>query len=80
MTSDSSTTGLIRASERLREALTSTGNGYFCIRGAAEWEDADQVHYPGTLRARRLQPGVDDRRRAFGAERGPGQPALAACR
>src|SRR6185437_16673966 len=34
--------------EGLREALTSTGNGYFCIRGAAEWEDADDVHYPGT--------------------------------
>jgi trehalose/maltose hydrolase-like predicted phosphorylase len=34
--------------EGLREALTSTGNGYFCARGAAEWEDADDVHYPGT--------------------------------
>jgi trehalose/maltose hydrolase-like predicted phosphorylase len=34
--------------EGLREALTSTGNGYFCSRGAAEWEDADDVHYPGT--------------------------------
>jgi trehalose/maltose hydrolase-like predicted phosphorylase len=34
--------------EGLREALTSTGNGYFCTRGAAEWEDADNVHYPGT--------------------------------
>ena len=34
--------------EGLREALTSTGNGSFCIRGAAEWEDADDVHYPGT--------------------------------
>ena len=32
--------------EGLREALTSTGNGYFCTRGAAEWEDADGVHYP----------------------------------
>ena len=37
-----------RSDEGLREALTSTGNGYFCIRGAAEWEDADDVHYPGT--------------------------------
>jgi len=27
-------------SEGLREALTSTGNGYFCTRGTAEWEDA----------------------------------------
>ena len=34
--------------ESLREALTSTGNGYLCARGAAEWEDADGVHYPGT--------------------------------
>jgi len=34
--------------EGLRETLTSTGNGYFCMRGAAEWEDADAVHYPGT--------------------------------
>lgn len=34
--------------EGLREALTSTGNGYFCTRGAAEWADADSVHYPGT--------------------------------
>ncbi len=34
--------------EALREALTSTGNGYFCTRGAAEWQDADEVHYPGT--------------------------------
>jgi trehalose/maltose hydrolase-like predicted phosphorylase/beta-phosphoglucomutase-like phosphatase (HAD superfamily) len=33
--------------EGLREALTSTGNGYFCVRGAAEWEDAGDVHYPG---------------------------------
>ena len=34
--------------EGLRETLTSTGNGYFCMRGAAEWEEADAVHYPGT--------------------------------
>jgi trehalose/maltose hydrolase-like predicted phosphorylase len=34
--------------EGLREALTSTGNGYLCTRGAAEWEVADGVHYPGT--------------------------------
>ena len=33
--------------EGLREALTSTGNGYFCTRGAAEWEDAGGAHYPG---------------------------------
>jgi trehalose/maltose hydrolase-like predicted phosphorylase len=36
------------AQEGLREALTSTGNGYFCARGAAEWEDVGGVHYPGT--------------------------------
>jgi trehalose/maltose hydrolase-like predicted phosphorylase len=36
------------AEEGLREALTSTGNGYFCTRGTAEWEDADDIHYPGT--------------------------------
>jgi trehalose/maltose hydrolase-like predicted phosphorylase len=34
--------------ERLREVLTSTGNGYFCTRGAAEWADVDEIHYPGT--------------------------------
>jgi trehalose/maltose hydrolase-like predicted phosphorylase/beta-phosphoglucomutase-like phosphatase (HAD superfamily) len=34
--------------EGLRETLTSTGNGYLCIRGAAEWEDPHDVHYPGT--------------------------------
>jgi trehalose/maltose hydrolase-like predicted phosphorylase len=34
--------------EGLREALTSTGNGYLCTRGVAEWEDADETHYPGT--------------------------------
>jgi trehalose/maltose hydrolase-like predicted phosphorylase len=28
--------------------LTSTGNGRFCARGTAEWQDADGVHYPGT--------------------------------
>ncbi|TMM01102.1 MAG: glycoside hydrolase family 65 protein, partial [Actinobacteria bacterium] len=32
----------------MREVLTSTGNGVFCSRGAAEWEDSDGVHYPGT--------------------------------
>jgi trehalose/maltose hydrolase-like predicted phosphorylase/beta-phosphoglucomutase-like phosphatase (HAD superfamily) len=40
--------GFVPESERLREALTSTGNGYFCLRGAAEWEEASGVHYPGT--------------------------------
>jgi trehalose/maltose hydrolase-like predicted phosphorylase len=36
------------AEEGLREALTSTGNGFFCTRGAFEWEEAGDVHYPGT--------------------------------
>jgi trehalose/maltose hydrolase-like predicted phosphorylase len=34
--------------EKLHEVLTSTGNGFFCTRGAAEWADVDDVHYPGT--------------------------------
>jgi trehalose/maltose hydrolase-like predicted phosphorylase len=34
--------------EGLREALTSTGNGYFCTRGALAWSQADGVSYPGT--------------------------------
>jgi len=34
--------------EGLREALASAGNGYFCTRGTMEWEDASDVHYPGT--------------------------------
>ncbi len=34
--------------EMLREALTSTGNGYFCTRGSFSWTDGDETHYPGT--------------------------------
>jgi trehalose/maltose hydrolase-like predicted phosphorylase len=34
--------------EGLREALTSTGNGYFCTRGALTWAEGDGVSYPGT--------------------------------
>ena len=42
-------TGVEPDDEGLREALTSTGNGYFCTRGAAEWEDTEApVHYAGT--------------------------------
>ena len=33
---------------RAARGVTSTGNGYFCTRGCAEWEDADGTHYPGT--------------------------------
>ncbi len=40
--------GFDPAGEGLREALTSTGNGFLCARGAAGWEDDDGVHYPGT--------------------------------
>ncbi len=40
--------GFDPGAEGLREALTATGNGYMCARGAAEWQDADGVHYPGT--------------------------------
>jgi trehalose/maltose hydrolase-like predicted phosphorylase len=40
--------GFDPAQEGVREVLTSTGNGYLCTRGAAEWESADGVHYPGT--------------------------------
>ena len=40
--------GFDPAAEGLRETLTSTGNGYLCTRGAAEWEDAEAAHYPGT--------------------------------
>src|SRR5450631_3336752 len=40
--------GFVAEEEGLRAALTSTGNGYFGTRGAAEWEDAHDVHYPGT--------------------------------
>ena len=60
--------------EGLREALTSTGNGYLCSRGTAEWEDADGVHYPGTY-----VHGVTTARRrswrAAGIQRGSGQYA-----
>jgi alpha,alpha-trehalase len=34
--------------EALREALCTTGNGYFATRGAAPESSADGTHYPGT--------------------------------
>lgn len=40
--------GFDPSEEGLREALTSMGNGYFCIRGAPEWEESGDVHYHGT--------------------------------
>lgn len=38
--------------EKLRETLTTTGNGYFATRGSLETEQQDDdVHYPGTYMA-----------------------------
>ncbi len=34
--------------EKLREALCTLGNGYFCTRGAAAEASANEIHYPGT--------------------------------
>lgn len=35
----------------VRETLLTLGNGYFCTRGAFEWAQADDTHYPGTYLA-----------------------------
>jgi alpha,alpha-trehalase len=43
--------GFDPATERLREALCTLGNGYFATRGAAPEQSADEVHYPGTYLA-----------------------------
>jgi trehalose/maltose hydrolase-like predicted phosphorylase len=40
--------GYVPGEEALREALCTTGNGYFATRGAAPESRADGVHYPGT--------------------------------
>jgi trehalose/maltose hydrolase-like predicted phosphorylase len=40
--------GFEPASERLREALCTLGNGYLAVRGAAPEAAADSTHYPGT--------------------------------
>jgi trehalose/maltose hydrolase-like predicted phosphorylase len=40
--------GFDPGAEGVRETLTCTGNGYLCTRGAAEWEESNGVHYPGT--------------------------------
>jgi alpha,alpha-trehalase len=40
--------GFDAASEGLREALCTLGNGYFATRGAAPESIADEIHYPGT--------------------------------
>ncbi|MFF2082731.1 beta-phosphoglucomutase family hydrolase [Nocardia sp. NPDC058176] len=39
------------AQEGTREALCTTGNGYWASRGAAAGSVADEVHYPGTYLA-----------------------------
>jgi trehalose/maltose hydrolase-like predicted phosphorylase len=43
--------GFDPASEGLREALCTLGNGYFATRGAAPESPAGDVHYPGTYAA-----------------------------
>lgn len=43
--------GFDPATEGLREALCTLGNGYWGTRGAAPEADADAVHYPGTYLA-----------------------------
>jgi alpha,alpha-trehalase len=56
--------GFDPASERLREALCTLGNGYFASRGAAPEAIADQIHYPGTYVAglyNRLVTRIADR-------------------
>ena len=37
--------------KKLREALCTVGNGYFCTRRAAPEAEADGIHYPGTYLA-----------------------------
>jgi len=50
--------------EKLREALCTVGNGYFCTRGAAPEACANEHHYPGTYLAggyNRLQTEIAGR-------------------
>ena len=50
-------------SERSREALLTTGNGYFGTRGAFEELDANPVNYPGTYMAgvyNKMESKVED--------------------
>jgi len=56
--------GYAPGQEKLREALTTLGNGYFATRGAATCARADDVHYPGCYVAglyNRLVSRVGDR-------------------
>jgi len=43
--------GFEPADEKLRETLTSVGNGYLGVRGAFEGAHAGETHYPGTYLA-----------------------------
>ncbi len=48
----------------VRETLLTLGNGCFCTRGAFEWAQADDTHYPGTYLAggyNRLQTEIAGR-------------------
>ena len=48
----------------LREALCTLGNGFLCARGAFSFEDAGDIHYPGTYLAggyNRLTTPIADR-------------------
>ena len=65
--------GFDPAREGIREALCALGNGYFATRGAAAWARADDIHYPGTYLAVRLQPAAHRYCRPGGRERGPRQ-------
>ena len=52
--------------EKLREALCTVGNGYFCTRGAAPESSANKHHYPGTYLAggyNRLETDIAGRTR-----------------
>ena len=71
----SPTTASSPAEEGLREALTSTGNGYFCTARHRRVGGRRRRPLPGHLRPRRLQPRDHDHGRPPGAQRGPGQPA-----
>ena len=61
----------------MRETLTSTGNGYFCLRGASEWEDSGDVHYAGSYAHgtyNRETTIMGGRPVPQGGERHPGEP------
>lgn len=43
--------GYAPATEKLREAVCTLGNGYFATRGCTPESPAGTVHYPGTYLA-----------------------------